>query len=134
MLRRVAPAHAVGRRRGGSGIAAGVGVVLASLAFTVEYAIGGTGGASVATVAAAMVGVHVLIGIGEGVITALTVSAVLAARPDLVYGARDLLPPTPIPDDRRLRRSQVERDAGPRHGRRVRRAWRSWSRSCSRSS
>ena len=46
--------------------------------------------ASVGTVAAAMVGVHVLIGIGEGVITALTVGAVLAVRPDLVYGARDL--------------------------------------------
>ena len=43
-----------------------------------------------ATVAAAMVGVHVLIGIGEGVITALTVSAVMATRPDLVYGARGL--------------------------------------------
>ena len=37
-----------------------------------------------------MVGVHVLIGIGEGVITGLTVSAVLAARPDLVWGARHL--------------------------------------------
>ena len=66
-------------------------VVLASVAFTVEYAIGGTGGASVATVVAAMVGVHTLIGIGEGVITALTVSAVLASRPDLVWGARDLV-------------------------------------------
>ena len=30
-----------------------------------------------------------LIGIGEGVITALTVGAVLATRPDLVYGARE---------------------------------------------
>jgi cobalt/nickel transport system permease protein len=75
-----------------SGIAAGVGVVLASLAFTIEYAIGGTGGASVSTVAAAMLGTHTLIGIGEGVITGLTVSSVLAVRPDLVYGARDLLP------------------------------------------
>ena len=36
----------------------------------------------------AMVGVHVLIGIGEAVITGLTVAAVLAVRPDLVYGAR----------------------------------------------
>jgi cobalt/nickel transport system permease protein len=67
-------------------------VVLASLAFSVEYAIGGTGGASTATVAGAMVGVHVIIGIGEGVITGLTVSAVLAARPDLVWGARHLAP------------------------------------------
>jgi cobalt/nickel transport system permease protein len=39
-----------------------------------------------------MIGVHLLIGIGEGVITAMTVSAVLASRPDLVYGARDLAP------------------------------------------
>ena len=37
-----------------------------------------------------MGGVHTLIGIGEGVITALTVSVVLGVRPDLVYGARDL--------------------------------------------
>ena len=75
-----------------SGIAAGVGVVLASFAFTLEYAIGGAGGASVSTVAAAMIGVHALIGIGEGIITGLTVSSVLAVRPDLVYGARDLIP------------------------------------------
>jgi cobalt/nickel transport system permease protein len=75
-----------------SGIAAGVGVMLASFAFTLEYAIGGAGGASVRTVAAAMVGVHALIGIGEGIITGLTVSSVLAVRPDLVYGARDLIP------------------------------------------
>ena len=39
-----------------------------------------------------MVGVHTLIGIGEGIITGLTVGAVLAARPDLVYGARDIAP------------------------------------------
>ena len=75
-----------------SGIAAGVGVVLASFAFTLEYAIGGAGGASVGTVAGAMIGVHALIGIGEGIITGLTVSSVLAVRPDLVYGARDLVP------------------------------------------
>jgi cobalt/nickel transport system permease protein len=73
-----------------AGIAAAVSVVLSALAFTAEYAIGGTGTASVATVAGAMVGVHVLIGVGEGVITALVVGAVLATRPDLVWGARDL--------------------------------------------
>jgi cobalt/nickel transport system permease protein len=39
-----------------------------------------------------MVGVHALIGIGEGIITALTVGVVLAVRPDLVYGAADLEP------------------------------------------
>jgi cobalt/nickel transport system permease protein len=73
-----------------AGVAAGISVVLASLAFVVEYAIGGNGGAPVGTVFAAMVGVHTLIGIGEGIITALTVGVVLGVRPDLVYGAADL--------------------------------------------
>jgi cobalt/nickel transport system permease protein len=73
-----------------AGIAAAVSVVLSAVAFTLEYAVGGTGTASVPTVAGAMVGVHVLIGIGEGVITALVVGAVLATRPDLVWGARNL--------------------------------------------
>jgi cobalt/nickel transport system permease protein len=73
-----------------SGMAGFLSVVLASLAFTLEYAIGGTGGASVATVFGAMVGVHVVIGIGEGFITAATVAVVLAVRPDVVYGAADL--------------------------------------------
>jgi cobalt/nickel transport system permease protein len=75
-----------------SAVAAWCGVVLASVVFTVYYAVGGTGGAPLGTVAVAMVGVHMLIGIGEAVITALTVGAVLATRPDLVYGARDLRP------------------------------------------
>jgi cobalt/nickel transport system permease protein len=75
-----------------SGVAGLLSVILASLGFTFEYALGGTGTASVATVAAAMVGVHFLIGIGEGIITALTVAVVLNVRPDLVYGAQDLLP------------------------------------------
>ncbi|HSD48278.1 MAG TPA: energy-coupling factor ABC transporter permease [Actinomycetota bacterium] len=75
-----------------SAIAAGVSVVLASIGFFVEYAIGGVGDVSLGAMFAAMVGVHTLIGIGEAVITAFTVSAVLAVRPDLVYGARDLLP------------------------------------------
>ena len=76
-----------------SGIAAGLSVVLAASAFVVEYALGGNGGAPVGTVLAAMVGVHTLIGIGEGVITALTVGVVLGVRPDLVYGAQDLQAP-----------------------------------------
>lgn len=75
-----------------SGVAGMLSVILASLAFVVEYAIGGTGGASVKAVFTAMVGVHFLIGIGEGLITALTIGVVLSVRPDLVYGAQDLLP------------------------------------------
>jgi cobalt/nickel transport system permease protein len=88
-LRRVLPSRP-GSVVVASGVAAGLSVVVASVAFTIEYALGGTGGASLATVASAMVGVHALIGIGEGVITALVVSAVLSTRPDLVWGARDL--------------------------------------------
>jgi cobalt/nickel transport system permease protein len=75
---------------GATAVSALISVVLASLAFTLEYAIGGNGAVSVGTAATAMVGVHVLIGIGEAVISTLTVGTVLAVRPDLVYGAADL--------------------------------------------
>ena len=75
----------------------GLGVVLASLAFTVEYAIGGTGGASVGDRRRAMVGVHTLIGIGEGVITGLTVGAVLAVAARPRVGRRDLVARTTTP-------------------------------------
>ncbi|MGW1890218.1 energy-coupling factor ABC transporter permease [Streptomyces sp. NPDC002004] len=70
--------------------AALVSVPAAAVVFTLIYAIGGTTDVPIAKVATAMVGVHVLIGIGEAVITALTVGAVIAVRPDLVYGARGL--------------------------------------------
>ena len=75
-----------------AGGAAAVAPVLASIAFCVEYALGGNDAVGLGRVAGSMIGVHLLIGIGEGVITAMTVSAVLASRPDLVYGARDLAP------------------------------------------
>ena len=74
-----------------SGVAAGISVVLASVAFVIEYGLGATAPVPVATVLAAMVGVHALIAIGEGIVTALTIGAVLKVRPDLVYGASDLL-------------------------------------------
>ncbi|MFE7889574.1 energy-coupling factor ABC transporter permease [Streptomyces sp. NPDC057412] len=70
--------------------AALLSVPAAALAFTLMYAVGGTTDVSLGKVATAMVGVHVLIGLGEATITALTVGAVVAVRPDLVYGARDL--------------------------------------------
>jgi cobalt/nickel transport system permease protein len=75
-----------------SAIAAFLSVIMASIAFFIEYALGGVGEVSLGAVFAAMVGVHALIGVGEAVITALAVSAVLAVRPDLVYGASDLMP------------------------------------------
>ncbi|MFE2600684.1 energy-coupling factor ABC transporter permease [Streptomyces sp. NPDC059396] len=74
-------------------VAALVSVPAAALAFTALYAIGGTTDVPLGQVLTAMVGVHVLIGIGEAAITALTVGAVIAVRPDLVYGARGLSAP-----------------------------------------
>ncbi|MGP3772671.1 energy-coupling factor ABC transporter permease [Streptomyces sp. SDT5-1] len=74
-------------------VAALLSVPAAAIVFTLIYAIGGTTDVSIGKVATAMVGVHVLIGIGEAVITALTVGAVVAVRPDLVYGARGLHQP-----------------------------------------
>ena len=71
-------------------IAAAIGALLsvpaAAIGFTIQYAMGATATFSVSTVFGAMVGTHVLIGIGEALITGLTVSAVLASRSDLVYG------------------------------------------------
>jgi cobalt/nickel transport system permease protein len=66
-------------------VAALVGTVGASMGFVVEYAIGGAASASLGTVAGYLLGTHVLIGIGEGLITAVTVTAVARSRPDLVY-------------------------------------------------
>ncbi|MFF8270469.1 energy-coupling factor ABC transporter permease [Streptomyces sp. NPDC016562] len=62
----------------------------AAAAFTAVYAVGGTTDVPLGKVLTAMVGVHVLIGIGEAAITAATVGAVIAVRPDLVHGARGL--------------------------------------------
>lgn len=70
-----------------SGIAAGLAPNMAALVFMLEYVAGGNNAAPFGTVLGAMLGVHTLIGIGEGVITAMTISSVLAVRPDLVHGA-----------------------------------------------
>ncbi|MFE2035944.1 energy-coupling factor ABC transporter permease [Streptomyces scopuliridis] len=74
-------------------VAALASVPAAALAFTFFYWIGGTTDIPIGKVLTGMVGVHVLIGIGEAAITALTVGAVIAVRPDLVYGARGLSAP-----------------------------------------
>jgi len=67
-------------------IGAFISVPVAAIGFVAQYAIGGTATYSVSTVLAGMVGTHLLIGIGEAIITTLAVSAVIASRPDLVYG------------------------------------------------
>ncbi|MGC5003717.1 energy-coupling factor ABC transporter permease [Streptomyces sp. DT203] len=74
-------------------VAALVSVPAAAVVFTLIYWIGGTTDIAIGKVFTAMVGVHVLIGIGEALITALTVGAVIAVRPDLVHGARGLTAP-----------------------------------------
>ncbi|MFJ3975199.1 energy-coupling factor ABC transporter permease [Streptomyces sp. NPDC090021] len=74
-------------------VAALLSVPASAAAFTAVYAVGGTTDVSLGKVLTAMVGVHVLIGIGEAVITAATVGAVIAVRPDLVHGARGLATP-----------------------------------------
>lgn len=73
-----------------TGLAAGASVVLAAMTFSIEWLFGASAPVPFDTVFAAMVGVHALIGIGEGVLSAMVVGAVLATRPDLVRGARDL--------------------------------------------
>ncbi|MFI8767916.1 energy-coupling factor ABC transporter permease [Streptomyces sp. R-07] len=82
--------------------AALVSVPAAAAVFTLIYAIGGTTDVPVSKVLTAMVGVHVLIGVGEAVITMLTVGAVVAVRPDLVYGARGLTAPLKLRVDGEL--------------------------------
>jgi cobalt/nickel transport system permease protein len=67
-------------------------VPAAALVFSVVFAIGGTAPISFQALAATMVGWHTVIGVGEAAITGLTVAAVVAVRPDLVYAARSLRP------------------------------------------
>ena len=81
-LSMVAPAAAVG---------AFVSVPVAALCFVGLYTVGGQVEIPLAALTSAMVGWHVLIGIGEAVITGLAVGSIVAVRPDLVYGAHRVL-------------------------------------------
>lgn len=89
MFRRMFPTNS-GGVIGGTGLAAWASVVMAATAFSIEWLFGATAPVPFDTVFASMVGVHALIGIGEGIISAFAVGAVLSSRPDLVYGAQDL--------------------------------------------
>jgi cobalt/nickel transport system permease protein len=80
--RMVAPAAA---------LAAFVSVPVAALAFTGLYAVGGQADIPLGTLAVAMLSWHLLIGLGEAVITGLAVASIVAVRPDLVHGARRVL-------------------------------------------
>jgi len=70
-----------------AGIASGLAVPLSALGFAGQYAIGGASAVSLGAVFIALLGTHLVIGVGEGIITALVIGAVVQSRPDLVYGA-----------------------------------------------
>jgi cobalamin biosynthesis protein CbiM len=69
-----------------AGIAGLLSVPAAAAGFVLQYAIGANATFSVTTVLTAMISTHIVIGIGEALITAFAVGAVLASRSDLVYG------------------------------------------------
>jgi cobalt/nickel transport system permease protein len=77
-------------------VASVISVVVASQGFVLEYWLGGTTELSLTTIAGSMAGAHVLIGIGEGLITATTVATVARVRPDLVYALRSLRRPVQL--------------------------------------
>ncbi|WP_068398476.1 energy-coupling factor ABC transporter permease [Kribbia dieselivorans] len=68
-----------------------VSVPAAALAFVAFYAIGGQAPIDLTALTGAMLAWHTVIGVGEGLITALVVASVVATRPDLVHGAQPLL-------------------------------------------
>lgn len=67
-------------------IAGFISVPAAAAGFVMQYAVGATATYETSTVLTAMISTHILIGVGEAIITFLTVSAVLASRSDLVFG------------------------------------------------
>jgi cobalt/nickel transport system permease protein len=73
-------------------IAAFLSVPATAMAFVGMFTVGGAD-VPLGPVAAAMGGVHLLIGLGEAAITVAVVGAVLAVRPDLVHGAGPLRRP-----------------------------------------
>ena len=73
----------------GSFIAGLFSVVMSSVAFVAEYALGGTVSVELGSVFIAMVTSHLLIGVGEGFITALILSLLLKVRPDMVFIAKN---------------------------------------------
>jgi len=75
-----------------SAFAAFLSVPAAAAGFVLQYAFGATATYSLGTVLAAMLGTHFLIGIGEAIITFLTVRIVLASRSDLVFGWQAIKP------------------------------------------
>ena len=78
-LSMVAPAAAIGGF---------VSVVLSAATFVVLFSFGGVVPIPFDTLLTAMLGVHVLIGVGEAAVTFVVVASIVSVRPDLVHGAR----------------------------------------------
>ncbi len=72
-------------------IAGFVSVPVVAAVFAGLFALGGVAPVDPGTVLAAMIGWHLVLGIGEAVVTALVVASVMATRPDLVHGARPVM-------------------------------------------
>jgi cobalt/nickel transport system permease protein len=98
----VPPAAAVG---------AFLSVPVASLVFTGLYLVGGTIEVPTGVLVASMLGWHTLIGIGEALITGLTVASIMATRPDLVRGARPVLERRELTIRRSMTASTAETEA-----------------------
>jgi len=65
-------------------------VPAAAAVFVLLYSVGGATELPFGALMATMLGWHTIIGLGEAFITAATVGAVVAVRPDLVYAARGM--------------------------------------------
>jgi cobalt/nickel transport system permease protein len=79
-----------------AGFGALVSVLAAAMVFVGLYAVGGAAPVPLDSLVAAMGTWHLFIGLGEAVITFLVVSSLVATRPDLVHGARPVLPRTEL--------------------------------------
>jgi cobalt/nickel transport system permease protein len=70
-----------------AGIAAGVSIVAAAIACAIQLTLSGTASGNI--VLPAMTGVHILIGVGEGLITGGVLAYLATARPDLLPGEEE---------------------------------------------
>ncbi len=70
-------------------------VLAGAAGFLLQYALGGTLSIPFGRLASLQLGFHTLIGLGEGLITAITVASVAATRPDLVWALNRKRTPKP---------------------------------------
>lgn len=88
------------------------GTIATALGFLLEFGMGADPTIPAETVTMVILFSHVLIGVGEGVVTALTVAAVAAVRPDLVHLLRATRQPASPVSDHATERAEPD-SAGP---------------------